>query len=98
MFLFISEIATARRPFVEEPTTRQPTLTTTTRATTTRGTTTTGRPRKAEPRREGLVKCFVCGSLFSTDAPDCQKFDFKVQKSNIRFQQYCSTAFVPIFL
>ena len=42
-------------------------------------TTTTRRPpttrRPATPRRNNQVKCFSCGSLFSTDAPDCDVFD-----------------------
>ena len=46
---------------------------TTTRRPTTRRPTTTRRP--ATPRRNNRVKCFACGSLFSTDAPDCDAFD-----------------------
>ena len=43
--------------------------------------TTTRRPqvsstrRPVAPRRNNQVKCFTCGSLFSTDAPDCDTFD-----------------------
>ena len=53
---------------------RCPPLTTTTR----RPQITTRRPttqRPAAPRRNNQVKCFTCGSLFSTDAPDCDVFD-----------------------
>ena len=52
---------------------RCPPITTTRRPTTRRPTTTTRRP--ATPRRNSRVKCFACGSLFSTDAPDCDAFD-----------------------
>ena len=62
LFLHYSEVPTTRRPFAETTTARQVT-------------TTPSRPKPAEPRRDGRVKCFVCGSLFSTDAPDCQAFD-----------------------
>ena len=56
--------------------------------TSTRGTTTTTRTpfvdtRRPEPRKE-RVKCFACGSLFSTDAPECGSFnstDFRQQKT-----------------
>ena len=41
--------------------------------TTRRPPTTTRRP--VAPRRSNEVKCFTCGSLFSTDAPDCDVFD-----------------------
>ena len=39
--------------------------------------------RRPEPRKE-RVKCFACGSLFSTDAPECGSFntsDFRQQKT-----------------
>ena len=81
-----SEIATTRRPAFEattrqpfaDLTTIRPALTTTTARSAARPAQTTTRPRPAEPRKDGRVKCFACGSLFSTDAPDCQKFDFQV--------------------
>ena len=40
---------------------------------TTTATTTTER-RRPEPRRD-RVNCFTCGSLFTTDAPDCGSFN-----------------------
>ena len=39
--------------------------------------------RRPEPRKD-RIKCFVCGSLFSTDAPECGSFntsDFRQQKT-----------------
>jgi len=53
---------------------------TTTRTTTT---TTTTRPRlpPRPPRpRSDRVQCYVCGSLFSTDAPDCLAFNARDPK------------------
>lgn len=52
---------------------RCPVTTTTTTTTTTQTTTTTER-RRPEPRRN-RVNCFTCGSLFTTDAPDCGFFN-----------------------
>ena len=75
--MIFSEIPTTRRPPIETTTPRQlPTTTTTLRTTSTTTLRTTSRPKPAEPRRDGRVKCFACGSLFSTDAPDCDAFDF----------------------
>ena len=57
------------------------TTTTTTRrttTTTTRRTTTTTTRRTTRPTTElsrGRVECFTCGSLFSTEGPDCPQFD-----------------------
>ena len=44
------------------------------RSTTTIRTTTPTERRRPEPRRD-RVNCFTCGSLFSTDAPDCGFFN-----------------------
>lgn len=44
------------------------------RSTTTIRTTTPTERRRPEPRRD-RVNCFTCGSLFSTDAPNCGQFN-----------------------
>ena len=44
------------------------------RSTTTIATTSTTERRRPEPRRD-RVNCFTCGSLFTTDAPDCGTFN-----------------------
>ena len=53
---------------------RCPVRTTTTRTTTTTTVSTTTERRRPEPRRD-RINCFTCGSLFTTDAPDCGTFN-----------------------
>ena len=67
---------TTRRTTTRKTTTRL----TTTRQTTTRRTTTSRPSSVAVGRSDGRVQCFVCGSLFSTDAPDCPQFNRQVCK------------------
>jgi hypothetical protein len=66
---------------------RCPETTTTTTSTTT---TTTPRQTRPEPRRD-RVKCFACGSLFTTDAPQCGNFNVSdaAQQKTCEFGEAC---------